>query len=170
MSKRGRVESINSSRGGVPKMSAFEALITEDGLDGDRQRDRIFHGGADRAVVLYSLDVIRALQAEGHSIASGSAGENLTLSGIDWPGVVPGVEIRIGEVELLITKYASPCHKIAGYFVGQDFTRISQKVRAGWSRVCARVLTGGIVRIGDPVVVVSEAARVTDGARPLQET
>jgi MOSC domain-containing protein YiiM len=153
MVQRGRLESINTSRGGVPKISAFEALITEDGLDGDRQRDPVFHGGADRAVVLYSLEVIRALQGEGHPIATGSTGENLTVSGVDWPAIVPGVALRIGDVALLVTKYASPCSKIAGYFVSHEFTRISQKLHPGWSRVCARVLNGGIVRIGDPVEV-----------------
>ena len=35
----GRIESINVSRGGVPKTSVFEALITFRGLDGDCQRD-----------------------------------------------------------------------------------------------------------------------------------
>ena len=46
----GRVESINTSRGGVPKQPVFEALVTADGVDGDRQSDRRFHGGPDRAV------------------------------------------------------------------------------------------------------------------------
>jgi len=161
MNRTGRLESINSSRGGVPKMSAFEALVTEDGLDGDRQRDRLSHGGVNRAVVLYSLDVIRALQAEGHSIATGSTGENLTVSGIDWTAVVPGVELRVGDVRLRITNYASPCHKVAPYFVNQEFTRISQKVHPGWSRVCARVVSGGIVRIGD-------AVEVSERSEPIQ--
>lgn len=153
MRPAGRVESINTSRGGVPKASAFEALITEHGLDGDRQRDLRFHGGLDRAVVLFSLDVIRALQQEGHSITVGSTGENITVSGVEWTTVVPGVELHIGDVRLLITKYASPCHNIAPSFLNDDFTRISQKIHAGWSRVCARVLAGGIIRMGDPVTV-----------------
>jgi MOSC domain-containing protein YiiM len=154
MTMTGRIESINTSRGGVPKVSAFEALVTEDGMDGDRQRDLRFHGGRDRAVVLFSLDVIRALQEEGHPIAVGSTGENLTLSGLDWSSVAPGAELRIGEVRLLITKYASPCENIGPSFVNDDFTRISQKRHAGWSRVCARVLAGGIVRMGDSVSLV----------------
>jgi MOSC domain-containing protein YiiM len=150
---QGRLESINTSRGGVPKVSAFEALITEHGLDGDRQRDPRFHGGLDRAVVLYSLDVIRALQAEGHPITIGSAGENLTVSGLDWITITPGVELSVGEVRLRITKYTSPCENIGPCFLNQDFTRISQKRHPGWSRVCARVLAAGIVRMGDAVVV-----------------
>jgi MOSC domain-containing protein YiiM len=150
--RAGRVEAINTSRGGVPKTPLFEALVTEHGLDGDRQRDLRFHGGPDRALVLYSLDVIRALQAEGHPIAIGSTGENLTISGLDWLSVVPGVELQIGDARLLITKYASPCENIGPSFIEGDFTRISERRYAGWSRVCARVLAGGIVRIGDPVI------------------
>lgn len=159
MHRDGRVESINTSRGGVPKASAFEALVTEHGLDGDRQRDLRFHGGLDRAVVLYSLDIIRALQHEGHPIAVGSTGENLTISGVDWPSVAPGAELHIGEVRLLITKYASPCENIGPSFASEDFTRISQKRHAGWSRVCARVLAGGIVRLGDSVALIPSAER-----------
>ena len=159
MHRDGKVESINTSRGGVPKASAFEALVTEHGLDGDRQRDLRFHGGLDRAVVLYSLDVIHALQQEGHPITVGSTGENLTVAGLDWTAVSPGAELRIGEVRLLITKYVSPCENIGPSFLRQDFTRISEKRHPGWSRVCARVLAGGIVRMGDPVALIAQAER-----------
>ena len=151
----GRLESINASRGGVPKHGMFEALVTEAGIDGDRQRDLRFHGGADRAIVLFSLDVIRALQREGHSIAAGTTGENLTVSGLDWTAIAPGTEIRIGEVRLRITNYTSPCEKIGYSFLENDYARISHKRQPGWSRVCARVLAGGLVRIGDPVELVS---------------
>ena len=154
----GRLESINTSRGGVPKESAFEALVTAQGLDGDQHSDLRSHGGLDRAVVLYSLDVIRALQREGHAIAAGSTGENLTVAGVDWSSVAPGVEVRVGGVRLLITTYVSPCEHVGPYFVDQDFTRISQKQHPGWSRVAARVVAGGMVRIGDPVVVSPPAA------------
>jgi MOSC domain-containing protein YiiM len=149
----GRLESINASRGGVPKHSMFEALITDQGLDGDRQRDLRFHGGPDRAIVLFSLDVIRALQREGHTITAGATGENLTVSGLDWPSLTPRSELVIGEVRLAITKYTSPCEKIAFSFVDGDYTRISQKLHPGWSRLSARVLHGGLVAIGDTVEI-----------------
>jgi MOSC domain-containing protein YiiM len=148
----GRLESINRSRGGVPKVSMLEALITEQGLDGDRQRDLRYHGGPDRAVVLFSLEVIQALQREGHPIGVGTTGENLTVSGIDWTTLAPGTELQVGAVRLAITKYASPCVNISGSFVAGDFTRVSQKGHAGWSRVCARVVAGGVVHVGDPVI------------------
>jgi MOSC domain-containing protein YiiM len=147
----GRVESINTSAGGVPKQPVFEALVTADGVDGDRQRDRRFHGGPDRAVVLFSLDVIKALQSEGHPIEVGTTGENLTLSGIPWASIAPGTELTIGGVRLRITKYASPCYKIRGAFADDDETRISQKLHSGRSRLCASVVTEGLVRVGDAV-------------------
>src|SRR5919108_5647074 len=146
----GRIESINISRGGVPKTSVFEALVTEDGLEGDRQRDRRFHGGPDRAVVLFSLEVIRALQREGHPIAVGTTGENLTISGLDWHAVTPGAELDAGGVRLLVTRYTSPCERISGSFTNADYTRIAHKLHPGWRRVRARVLAPGILRIGDP--------------------
>jgi len=151
----GRLESINTSRGGVPKQSVFEAWIDAGGVDGDRQRDRRFHGGPDRAIVIFSLDAIRALQREGHPIAIGTTGENLTVSGIDWRTVVPGAEIVIGDVRLRITKYASPCYKIAGSFAGGDVSCLSQEARPGSSRVCARVIAEGLVRIGDTVELMT---------------
>ena len=149
------MESINASRGGVPKLSMFEGLITEAGVDGDRQRDPRFHGGPDRAIVLFSLDVIRALQLEGHSIAAGTVGENLTVAGLDWNAIVPGTELRIGDARLQVTAYTSPCEKIAGSFADHDFTRISQKLHPGWSRVSARVLAGGLVTVGDAVAIAT---------------
>src|SRR5262245_52005900 len=129
----GRVESVNTSGGGVPKTSVFEALITTLGVDGDRQAHPQFHGGPDRAVVLYSLDVIRRLQDEGHPIATGTTGENITLSGIDWDALQPGHELDVGGARLQITKFASPCETIRGSFLNGDVQRISQKRHPGWS-------------------------------------
>jgi MOSC domain-containing protein YiiM len=149
----GRLESINLSRGGVPKTPAAEATITPAGVEGDRQRDRRYHGGPDRAVTLFSADRIAALQAEGHPIAAGSTGENLTVSGLDWDRVTPGTRLSIGEARLEITKYTTPCATIVGSLLGGDITRIAQKANPGWSRVCARVLVGGRVRVGDTVAL-----------------
>jgi MOSC domain-containing protein YiiM len=146
----GRVASINVSAGGVPKTAVAEAAVTEAGVAGDRQRDLRHHGGPDRAVSLFSLEAIHALRGEGHPIGAGTTGENLTVSGLDWSGVVPGAEIRVGPLRLEVTGYAAPCSNIAGSFAGGGVARISQKLHPGWSRVYARVLAGGVVRVGDP--------------------
>ena len=150
------VHQINISNGGVPKLPVAEAKVNREGVAGDRQRNRLVHGGADRAVCLFSLEQIHALRGEGHSISAGSTGENLTLAGLDWETLKPRVRLRIGEtVRLEIVSYTSPCDQNAQWFVDRDFTRISQKRYPGWSRVYARVLTEGVVKQGDAVVVES---------------
>ena len=150
----GRLDSINVSRGGVPKLPIAEAAITADGVEGDRQRDRRYHGGPDRAVTLFSTERIAAMQTEGHPIAPGTTGENLTVSGIDWARATPGARLDIGTVRLEITRYTTPCVNITGSFAGGDIARVAQKVNPGWSRVCARVLVPGRVRVGDAVMLL----------------
>ena len=150
----GRIDSINVSRGGLPKRPVAEAEVTTEGVEGDWQSDRRYHGGPERAVVIFSAERIAALQAEGHPIGTGTTGENLTLSGLDWTDVVPGARLEIGEVRLEVTKFTAPCANIAPSFTGRDIARLSQKSRPGWSRVCARVLAPGRVRVGDSVRLV----------------
>jgi len=154
VANKGILVSVNTSDGGVPKHPVAECRIGVNGLAGDRQRDLRFHGGPGRAVCLYSVEVIQALRAEGHPIAIGSAGENLTLSGVDWDRVVPGKRVRVGGVLLELTRYAHPCSNLVPYFRDGAFTRISQKVHPGSGRVYARVLEEGVVRAGDPVEVL----------------
>ena len=150
----GLVASVNTSRGGIPKAPVFEARLTRCGLEGDHQNDATYHGGPDRAVVLFSLDVIRSLQGLGHPITVGAIGENLTISGLDWPAIAPGAILQIGEATVQVTKYATPCRKIRDAFLGGDYMRVFQNEHPGWSRVCARVTTEGVVRPGDEVRLV----------------
>lgn len=150
----GTLVSINTSGGGVPKLPIREGHVTVKGVAGDWQRDLRYHGGPDRALCLYSLEVIQALQAEGHPIDIGSAGENLTLSGLDWSAMTPGRRVRVGPVLLELTKYAHPCSNLVPYFRQGGFKRISQKVHPGSGRLYARVLEEGVVRAWDPVEVL----------------
>jgi MOSC domain-containing protein YiiM len=143
--------SINISKGGVPKRSMPACVITANGLEGDRQRDLENHGGPARAVCLYSQDLIEALQAEGHPIGAGTIGENLTLGGVAWSEMIPGAQYAIGEVRLELTGYAAPCNIIAASFRDRRTGRVSQKAHPGWSRLYARVLKEGTVRVGDRV-------------------
>lgn len=149
---------ISISDGGVPKLPVAEARLTVNGVAGDRQRNLEAHGGVDRAICLFSLEVIEALQAEGHSIRPGSSGENLTIAGLDWPKLLPGDRLRIGDTVLLeMMSYTAPCKYNAQWFANGEFSRISQKLHPGWSRLYARVLAEGVVRPGDRVTVEEHA-------------
>lgn len=146
------VHQINVSDGGIPKRPVLEAKVTEQGIAGDRQRNLKLHGGPDRALCLYSLDLIERLQDEGHSIDPGSSGENLTLAGLKWERLGPGSRMKIGpEVLIEIASYCAPCDLNAQWFCDGEYSRIFQKKNPGWSRLYARVLRCGIVRPGDEV-------------------
>jgi MOSC domain-containing protein YiiM len=149
----GRLVQINvNPQGGVPKRAVPTAEITTLGVRGDKQNDRRYHGGPQRAVSLFALERIEALRREGHPIAPGSTGENLTLSGLDWDVLRIGDRLIVGDwVELELTGYAAPCRTIAGSFVDAAFARISQKTHPGWSRLYARVISAGEVCVGDLV-------------------
>jgi MOSC domain-containing protein YiiM len=139
-------------QGGVPKYAVEQAEVTRQGVSGDQQRDRRYHGGPERAVCLFSYERILALQAEGHPIAPGTTGENLTISGLDWDALQPGDCLAIGErVRIQITSFSAPCSNISLSFQDGVFKRMSQKLHPGWSRLYARVLQEGPVRAGDPV-------------------
>jgi len=151
-SRIGTLVSINVSNGGVPKKSVTGAQVSRLGLVGDAQTDKKGHGGPDRAVCVYSLERIRALQKEGHPIDVGTAGENFTVEHIDWELVGPGARIRVGEDVLLeVASFTDPCKTIKASFVDGKFIRIGQKLHPGWSRVYTRVLSEGQVRSGDRV-------------------
>lgn len=152
MSDSGRIVQISVSPGGVPKRSVESADVTAGGVAGDAQRDLEHHGGPDRALCLFPMELIRTLQAEGHPIAPGQIGENLTVEGLDWDTVAPGVRLLLGEDVLVeVTRYTSPCGNIRAAFTGGNYARVSQKRHPGASRVYARVLRTGAIRRGDPV-------------------
>ena len=143
---------INISDGGVPKLAvqSVEAGLT--GLVGDRQRSLNVHGGLDRAITLFSLECILGLQLEGHRVFPGALGENLTVAGLDWDEIGPGVRMRLGEqVTIEITKYATPCNNLMPYLIDGAYGRVSQNLHPGWSRVCGRVISSGTLQVGDRI-------------------
>jgi MOSC domain-containing protein YiiM len=151
----GRIFQLNVSDGGVPKLAVRATLLMPGGLEGDRQRDLRFHGGPERALCLFALERILELQAEGHPIFPGSAGENVTVAGLDWSQLTPGARLALGDEALVeVTSYTAPCKNIAASFLEGDFKRISQKLRPGDSRLYARVLRPGRVSVGQGVRVL----------------
>ena len=160
---RGRVVGLQRSNGGVPKLAVQSAIVRSSGMEGDRQRNRRFHGGPRRALCLYSLERIKALAGEGQPIAPGTVGENVTLAGLAWDMVRPGVLLTLGEVEVEVTSYTAPCKTISAAFLDGEFVRISQRVHPGWSRVYVRIVREGTVSVGDAVHLEAMHARCPDG-------
>ncbi len=149
------IHALHVSPGGVPKRPVAAAELSVDGLAGDWQTDRVHHGGPDRALCLWSLEVIEVLAAAGHPVFPGATGENLTLAGLRWADVVPGVRLRLGVAAVIeVTDFAAPCRTIQGCFLERRYGVISQKTSPGASRMYARVLTAGPLTAGDPVLLL----------------
>jgi MOSC domain-containing protein YiiM len=149
----GRVASVNTSPGGVPKLPVREAWIGHLGLSGDRHNEPIpSHGGPDKAVSLYAIESIARVAADGHTAFPGAFGENLTLEGIEMGALAAGDHLRIGDLAVLeIVEHAQPCQTIAHWFVDRRIARISGKVHPEDVRWYARVIVEGPVREGDAV-------------------
>ena len=154
----GLVVSVNLNEGGVPKPPVDGARIGRLGLDGDRHRDTVNHGGERGAVCLYPQEAIERVRADGHQAFPGSYGENLTLLGIDWSALHGGDRLAIGEGEdgplLELTQYATPCDNQEHWFVGGRIGRISHRAYPEDARFYALVLREGDVAPGMPIRVV----------------
>lgn len=151
----GRVIQVSVSQGGVPKLPVLEAEVNEFGIIGDGHNDTANHGGPERALCLFSLERIQEMAREGHAIAPGVTGENITIEGIDWDEVVPGRTLRLGTTIVVVTRYTTPCWKNERWFKGGDINRMHQNVHPGWSRVYARVIHGGTICPGDVAELIA---------------
>lgn len=140
--------------GGVPKNPVECAFLRKGGVEGDRQNDLKHHGGPNRAVCLFSSEIIEALRKEGHPIEAGSVGENLTISGLDWDVLQPGSKLNIGDALIEVTGPAPPCRTIQKSFAEGNYSRISEKKNSGWSRWYARVLVEAQVHPKDAVIIL----------------
>lgn len=148
--QRGTVTQLSSSKGGVPKLAVPSVDVDFGGVVGDVQRVRVHHGRPWQALCLFADEVIDQFRAEGHPIERGSVGENVTVTGLEWSDVRPGVRIRVGSVLALVQAYAEPCRSNARFFLGGDFHRMNVR-RGPVSRVYATVLEPGRIVTGDVI-------------------
>jgi len=163
---QGRVLQVNVSPGGVPKLPIEMARVGKWGIVGDGHRDLTVHGGPHMALCLFGIEAIERLQAEGHPIEPGGAGENLTTLGVEWSLLPLGARALIGtEVEIELSGDAGPCKTIRGNFSDGQFSRMSIDSHPADSRMYARVLREGEIHAGDPITVLPPAP----GSRAVEE-
>jgi MOSC domain-containing protein YiiM len=145
----GVLAQLNVSPGGIPKLPVLFAHVTRDGVAGDWQRNRKYHGGPDRAVCLYSEELYAELRGEGVDLVNGAVGENFTTRGVNLQHLAKGDRLRVGtECVIELTDIRIPCRTLTKW--DANLPRLIQG-RSGW---VARVITGGTVRPGDPIEVL----------------
>lgn len=148
---------ISVSPGGVPKTGLHSATVDANGITVDHQTDKKHHGGPLQNLCILRLEVILALQEEGHPIFPGSTGENITTVGVPLQALRLGNRLKLGgEVVIELTQYATPCTTIASSFADRNFNRINAKKYPEMSRIYAKVLRGGKITVGDEISEVGE--------------
>ena len=153
MSLRGRVIAVCVGPGGIPKHPVDAASVSSAGVEGDRQRMRM-HGGANRAVCLFSIEDYRSLQRDHVACTPpGAFGENVLTEGLDFTRLNAGDELLIGDgaagdvvaegaVRIAIHDVREPCGTLKS--VDKRFPDLM----LGRSGFVCRVVTPGILRPG----------------------
>lgn len=145
---QGRIVAVcTSTKKGVAKKDVGQAVARVNwGLEGDAH-------AADwhRQVSLLAIESIEKMRALGLKVRPGSFAENLTTEGIDLLALPIGSRVRVGEdVVLEITQHGKICHeKCAIYRAAGDCVM----PREG---IFARVIVGGLICAGDPIVTLGE--------------
>ncbi|MDQ3512624.1 MAG: MOSC domain-containing protein [Chloroflexota bacterium] len=145
-----------SPEAGAP-MHALDRVeaIAGQGLAGDRYQ----HGdgfmsdrrGGGLELTLVEEEALTSLSAEnGVEITAADSRRNLATRGVDLAALV-GRQFRIGEVACQGVRLCEPCVRIE-QLIGKPFVR-PMVHRAG---LRADILSSGIVRVGDTVVVLPE--------------
>jgi TatD DNase family protein len=119
-------------------------LIENYGLKGDA------HAGSwHRQVSLLSYERVEEFKERGGDVEVGAFGENILAEGIDFKKLPIGTILRSSEVSLLVTQIGKTCHSHCEIFhqVGDCIMP-----REG---IFAKVLTGGKLKVGDKLYVVS---------------
>jgi len=126
-----------------------------EGLDGDGQADRRYHGGVDKAVCTYSEEHYPYWRETLHlaDFPYGAFGENFTVTGLTETEVFLGDVYSVGEALVEISQPRQPCWKPARHWRIKDLT--AQIEHTGKTGFYFRVMRHGNVRAGQEFILVS---------------
>jgi MOSC domain-containing protein YiiM len=121
------------------------------GLAGDTISSKKHHGGPDQAVYVYGEDDYAWWEAElGRTLAPGTFGENLTVTGLATGSSAVGDRLQIGDgIVLEVTCGRIPCGTLTARMGIRAFTTRFRK--AGRPGLYCRVIRGGRLATGDAV-------------------
>ena len=110
-------------------------------------KDDAHAGSWHRQVSLLSYDKVEAFRATGATVDDGAFGENLLVEGIDFKTLPVGTQLSCGDVRLEITQIGKECHAHC-----EIYRQVGDCImpREG---VFARVLSGGLISVGDEMHV-----------------
>ncbi len=94
-------EKKGSSKTNVGKIN----LVEDHGVEGDAHA-----APGKRQVSLIGMETIREMQEKGYDVSPGDFGENLTTDGVLLYEIPVGTELRVDDVQLVVTQIGKECH------------------------------------------------------------
>ncbi|OGX18498.1 MAG: molybdenum cofactor sulfurase [Omnitrophica WOR_2 bacterium RBG_13_44_8b] len=135
-----------SKEKGVKKQSVNTGILKENfGIIKDA------HAGSSRQVSLLAEESIEKMKNKGLTINFGDFAENIVTSGIDLKSLAPAAKIKIGEKAILeVTQIGKVCvSRCAIYYKTGDCIMPKEGI-------FAKVLKGGIIKVGDRLEVIKD--------------
>ncbi len=162
--KTGKIEQYgqreNSFLSAYKKTNSFEyCVLYENGLDGDMQADKRYHGGNDKALLIASNKHFDNFKKQySNLLDEGALGENILVNILDEENVYVGDIYKIGDVIIQVTQPRQPCWKIGALF-GKEVSRFINTYNAiGWY---AKVLHEGEIYKGDCMELIERKSPYT---------
>ncbi|WP_212760801.1 MOSC domain-containing protein [Telluria aromaticivorans] len=153
-----------ASIGDAPVLSAIgkraregALWLSRDGLEGDEQGDRIYHGGPDKALHHYPAGHYALWRLWFPDtplvLAAGAFGENISTQGMTERDVHIGDVFRAGTALLQVSQARQPCFKL-NLRLEKENAALTMQVsgRTGWYY---RVLQEGWLKAGDRLELVA---------------
>ncbi|UQN08148.1 MOSC domain-containing protein [Deinococcus sp. QL22] len=127
--------------------------LGKEGLTGDGQADRKYHGGPEKAVCVYSDEhYLYWTERLGRPLGAAAFGENFTTLGLTEPTVCIGDVVKVGGALVEVSQPRQPCFKLAARHDEPKLTLWVQETGlTGWY---FRVLKPGAVRAGTRLKLV----------------
>ena len=130
-------------------------LVADRGIEHDRKGK-----GGDRQINLMCSAALAGLRDEGFKTGPGEMGEQIVIDGVDVDQLPPRTRLRIGmEAVVEVVLPRTGCDR---------FERIQgkpKKLVRGRMGVIVRVVTGGAIAVGDPVLIEAAGQGVPQGAQ-----
>ena len=140
---------VDESRDDYLRVDVDEArLIAGYGLDGDMK------GGAhpDRQLNIMSYETLTVLRTQGFYTEPGQMGEQIVIHQLDVDHLPSGTRLQLGNDAVIeVVRLRKGCDK---------FERVQKRKleeAVGRLGMMARVIVGGVIRVGDPVKVLQQA-------------
>ena len=124
---------------GAPMEEVSEvAAVDGMGLSGDTS-----FGRSKRQVLLVEQETLAEF-----GLVPGQLRENVTVNSVALAGMAKGSQIQLGQVLLEVTGDCAPCHQV------EDIRPGLRDEMTGRRGTLCRVLTGGVMRVGDQVTLI----------------